>query len=188
MKTGGVTLRFFCGILFASVCQKFVMNLYFEINLPKFLMVLIITMLVSIAGFSQPTMLEYQKAYKLSLVREAPIFPGCENEDEFKIRKCLASSIIEYFEQNFDFRMLNDLFVSVDQVKKWMLIQLVIDDSGKTSFIRCAPVSYDVEVETKRILKDLPAMIPGRKKGQDVLVKLSLSMDMTGGQVRMKVD
>lgn len=125
-----------------------------------------------------------EESYKLSLVSDSPVFPGCVGT-EFEIRKCLSESFSEHFKNNFDSDLLRNLDVKNDK-KTGVYVQFVINNKGQISSIRTSSQDENIKNEVDRIAHMIPTMIPGKRKGQVVNVKHSVSLRIKDGQLEVK--
>jgi protein TonB len=110
-----------------------------------------------------------EKPYKLSLVNDAPVYPGCEHLDnEFYIRKCLSESISDHFRLNFDSYMLKTT-ISETGVK-FLAVFFMINKEGQISVTYVHAPDNKMEAEVLRVVDGLPKIVPGKIKDNPVNV------------------
>lgn len=126
---------------------------------------------------------ETNTSYQLSLISDAPMFPGCENLDsEFKIRKCLFESISNHFRENFDLDILTNN--PTERKRVWM--RLMINQKGEVSLTRSPPTNIYLESEIRRVIKEFPKLIPGIRHGLPVSVRYSVSVGIVDNKIDIK--
>lgn len=108
------------------------------------------------------------------LIENAPIFPGCENENtEKEKRDCFQEMIQKHIRKNFRYP---------DPAKEMGLqgrvsIMFTIDKDGSINNLRLRGPHESLEKEAARIISKLPEMKPGEQRG--IPVKVSYSLPIT---------
>ncbi|WNH08285.1 M56 family metallopeptidase [Thalassobellus suaedae] len=106
-----------------------------------------------------------------SMIEQPPVFPEC-SELEMKYQKlCMANKISEYVNKNFNPKRINDLGL---KGKQRISIIFKIDKEGNVIDVRSRAPHPELEAEAIRVVKTFPKMIPGKNKGEKVIVKYSL--------------
>jgi len=115
------------------------------------------------------------ESFKLSLVREAPIYKGCDNlNSEFEIRKCLSEKMTNHFHEHFN--ILKNLDYETES--KMIYIQFVINENGEIeSTLAASPATEEINKEVLRVINKIPKMTPGKRKGEPVGVKYRIVID-----------
>ncbi|MEM5563512.1 hypothetical protein WNY78_00280 [Psychroserpens sp. AS72] len=107
-----------------------------------------------------------------SVVEQAPIFPGCEDETTNDARKkCMRDAISKFVKRRFDTNIGNDLGLTgrqrINSIFK-------IDTEGNIIFIQSRGSHPRLSEEADQIISLLPKMIPGKQRGKAVIVPYSL--------------
>jgi len=117
---------------------------------------------------------EITEEIPIVLVENAPIFPGCENEEtEEDKRKCFQEMIQKHIRKNFRYP---------DPAKEMRLqgrvsIMFTIEKDGSINNVRLRGPHKSLEEEAARIISKLPNMKPGEQRG--IPVKVSYSLPIT---------
>lgn len=117
---------------------------------------------------------EITEEIPIVLVENAPIFPGCENEEtEEDKRKCFQEMIQKHIRKNFRYP---------DPAKEMGLqgrvsIMFTIEKDGSINNVRLRGPHKSLEEEAARIISKLPNMKPGEQRG--IPVKVSYSLPIT---------
>jgi tetrahydromethanopterin S-methyltransferase subunit G len=115
-----------------------------------------------------------------SVVESVPLFPGCENLETNEERKaCMSKKISEYVNNNFDTSLPKDL--GLEGINR-IYIQFKINKKGKVVNVNARAEKPELEVEAERVINGLPAMQPGKQKGQNVGVLYSLPITFQLGE------
>ncbi len=102
-------------------------------------------------------------------VEFVPVFPGCEDlSSNTEKRKCMSLKIKKFIVKNFNTGKLEG---SSHEKEQKITVQFTISDQGKiTNVIARAPNKL-LESEAKRVVSNLPQMIPGRQGSNNVAVQ-----------------
>ncbi|RIV38199.1 energy transducer TonB [Flagellimonas lutimaris] len=117
---------------------------------------------------------EITEEIPIVLVENAPVFPGCENEEtEEDKRDCFQAMVQKHIRKNFRYP---------DPVKEMGLqgrvsIMFTIEKDGSIDNVRLRGPHKSLEEEAARIISKLPNMKPGQQRG--VPVKVSYSLPIT---------
>lgn len=124
-------------------------------------------------------------SYNLTVVTDAPVYPGCEYKDgEFLIRRCLSESMTSYFLSNFDFDVLPTIDSHKDIKRAYMAFE--IDEFGNIASASVhGPESEDVKQETLRVLDGLPMMVPANFNGKTVSVKYFVLINIIDDKIEV---
>ena len=105
-------------------------------------------------------------------IDEVPVFPGCENiESEEGKRKCMVESISKFVVQRFNVNIAKEEGLIGRQR---IAVLFKIDKEGNVDGIKSRAANQKVQAEAKRVISLLPKMIPGKHKGNAVVVPYSL--------------
>lgn len=104
-----------------------------------------------------------------SIIENAPVFPGCEEDADPKA--CMSSKITEHIAGNFNTNLGNELGLKgIQQIN----VMFTINTSGELTNIKIRGPHEELEKETSRVIELLPKMIPGEQKGVKVPVTYTL--------------
>ena len=107
-----------------------------------------------------------------SKIEKAPTFEKCKNLNSEKERKaCTSQTISSFVNKNFN----TDLAVKIGLKGRQRIISsFIIAKNGSVTNINVKAPHPDLIVETKRVLKLIPKLIPGEHEGKKVSVSYSL--------------
>ncbi len=107
------------------------------------------------------------------LVEQAPIFPGCEKyrDNKDKLKNCMVKKISRFINKRFDHEILSDYDIE-GNVK--VFVQFIVDKDGKIKDIKTRSQYRQLSEEIQSVLKELPAMKPGKQRGIPVKVRYSM--------------
>ncbi|RXJ52795.1 energy transducer TonB [Gelidibacter gilvus] len=105
-------------------------------------------------------------------VEKAPVYPGCESEKNNEGRlKCMSDKLSRLIQKKFDKDMVSDLGLSgiqkIDVVFK-------INKYGNVTEIQTRAPRPELEKEAKRVVEQIPVMIPGKQREHPVTVQYVL--------------
>ncbi len=104
-------------------------------------------------------------------IEQPPMFNDCETLPEDEQRKCTSDAITGHIQKNFNTDLAGDLGLSGRQVIRAVF---KINKEGNIVDVSVRAPHPRLEEETKRVIKSLPQMIPGKQKGKTVIVPYSL--------------
>ncbi|CAM4250374.1 M56 family metallopeptidase [Gillisia limnaea] len=115
-----------------------------------------------------------------AVIEEVPVYPGCENlgSNEEK-KKCMSEKITEHVNKNFNTGLGKELNLSG---KNRVIVQFKIDKNGNITDVRSRAPHPSLEVEAERVINSLPAMEPGKQRGEEVGVMYSLPIVFQVGE------
>ncbi|MGH1384568.1 VIT domain-containing protein [Kordia sp.] len=102
----------------------------------------------------------------ISIIEDAPIFPGCESLANNRERKrCFSEKVQELISENFNVAIAKDLgFVGVQR----SYAMFTIDKNGLIKDVRVRAPHPRIEAEVRRVIGLFPNMIPGKQRGKNV--------------------
>lgn len=107
-----------------------------------------------------------------AVIENVPVFPGCElletNEEQ---RKCMSEKITKHVLSNFNVDLANKLELTGRQTIR---VMFKINKEGNIEGAKARAPHPKLEEEAKRVISALPKMIPGKHKGETVIVPYSL--------------
>ena len=111
-------------------------------------------------------------------VENAPIFPGCENLLTNNERKaCLGEKINAFINKKFNIDKFSEKYAGK---KNRIDVQFTVDSRGNVVDILTRSPYADLGVEAKRVIGNLPKMIPGRHDNQlvDVIYTVPITLNI----------
>ncbi|WP_347923993.1 energy transducer TonB [Pontimicrobium sp. SW4] len=105
------------------------------------------------------------------VVEQPPMFEGCETLSREEQRKCTSEAITKHILKNFSTDLAGDLGLTGRQK---IATVFKIDKEGNIIDVKVRAPHPRLEEEAKRVIKSLPKMIPGKQKGETVVVPYSL--------------
>jgi len=104
-----------------------------------------------------------------ALIENAPIYPGCEGQDNDARKKCMSDKIKKFISENFDTDLASDL-TGTQKIN----ISFKINTSGNVVSINAKASNPKLVAEAKRVTSLLPKMKPGMQQGTPVVVSYGL--------------
>jgi bla regulator protein BlaR1 len=106
-----------------------------------------------------------------SVVDEVPTLIECKDLVSNRERKdCMNNFVNKHIGLNFNTKLAD----SLNPGRKRIFVQFKIDTNGTVKAIKARGPSVALEAEAKRVLSTLPQFIPGRQKGELVVVPFSI--------------
>ncbi|MUU78694.1 M56 family metallopeptidase [Winogradskyella endarachnes] len=106
-----------------------------------------------------------------SVVEETPTTVDCKDLESTKERKkCFNAFVNKHIGKNFNTSIAD----SLSPGKKRIFVQFKIDKEGKVGHIVARGPSKALEEEAKRVVATLPQFVPGKQKGEAVVVPFSI--------------
>jgi phage terminase small subunit len=121
-----------------------------------------VAVIESLTGRIENTVMSFQS------VDEAPIFPGCENNNNKERKECMSAAIVELVNRKFDTSIAADLRLTG---KQRIMTSFEIDKEGNIGKIEVRASYKSLAEEALRVIELLPQLIPGKQKGKPVVVK-----------------
>jgi len=106
-----------------------------------------------------------------AVIDKIPTYESCEGMTEEQKRKCTSDKISKFVNRNFNIKLAETLNL---QGKQRIITAFKIDKEGNITDVRVRAPHTDLKVETERVIKLLPKMIPGEHDGKAVIVPYSL--------------
>ncbi|MBA6152247.1 energy transducer TonB [Gelidibacter maritimus] len=112
------------------------------------------------------------KVFSTLGVERAPVYPGCESEEDNQGRlKCMSDKLSKLVQRKFDRDMASTLGLSgiqkIDVVFK-------INKLGEVTEIQTRAPRPELEREAKRVVEQIPQMMPGKQRERAVTVQYVL--------------
>jgi len=116
---------------------------------------------------------EFIEDVPFAIIEDVPVYPGCEKRKGKKAKKdCLNKAIQKHVAKNFDGNLAADLGLPQGKIK--IYVQFKITKSGDIEIIAARAPHKQLEKEAKRVVSELPKMIPGKQRGRPVNVTYML--------------
>ncbi len=141
--------------------------------------VIIMFLGISLTAQKSNDISEPENSYKLSLVRDAPVYPGCENLDEFYIRKCLSQNIEDHFSLNFNSDVLIDFDIPL------AMVRFTINYDGRITLNKVSPSNDELYVEASQVVDEFPKVEPGKRNEKAVNVKYYIVMELIDDSLKI---
>lgn len=106
------------------------------------------------------------------LIEIAPTFPGCISKDEAKKKACFNKKMSKHITRKFNTELAQTL--GLNPGKKKIRVQFVIDEKGNITNVKIAAPHKSLEKEAKRVIAQLPKMIPAKQRFKNVKVRYNL--------------
>lgn len=121
----------------------------------------------------ESTVLEKEKnPVAFAVIENVPVFPGCYEESNQELKKCMSSYITKHVINNFNITIAENSELEPGVVR--ISTQFKINKLGYVVDVRARAPNYELESETVRVIKAIPRMTPGKQKGIEVGVLYSL--------------
>lgn len=106
------------------------------------------------------------------LIEVIPVYPGCEEILGFKDqRNCMSKNVAQFIAKKFNTDMASNLGL-IGRQKIYVIFK--IDKTGNITGVRARAPHPELEAESIRVIKQLPSMKPGLKRGKPVVIPYSL--------------
>lgn len=104
----------------------------------------------------------------------APIYPGCEGQSGVALATCTENKIITFIQNTVDTKALGRL--GLPSGKQRVYISFNISENGDVRQINVRTPLIQVQEEVERVVRQLPAMVPGQVGGRNVTVNYGLTI------------
>jgi protein TonB len=102
-------------------------------------------------------------------VEFVPVFPGCEKLSSNKEkRNCMSLKIKKFIVKKFNTDKIEESSKIKEQI---IIVQFTIDSNGLVTNVTARAPNKLLEKEAKRVVSNLPMMIPGRQGNKNVAVQ-----------------
>lgn len=110
-------------------------------------------------------------------VDQMPIYPGCDaTQDAETIQRCFQEGIMEYIMENVKYPEI----AKESNVQGTVFLSFVVGKDGKVEKVKVMRSAADaLDQEAIRVVKSLPVMQPGKRKGQNVGVIMHVPVKFT---------
>ncbi|MGA8853579.1 MAG: M56 family metallopeptidase [Christiangramia sp.] len=131
------------------------------------------------AGRPDNSMYDGKPEVPFAVIDKAPAFAECDQWVDDPRRNCTSSKISNYVNENFDTSLGKKLgLTGVNRV----IVQFRIDETGKIVDIKARASHPELEKEAKRVIGNIPDMVPGEQNGKPVSVMYSLPIAFQVGE------
>ncbi|MFP2997291.1 energy transducer TonB [Spongiivirga sp. MCCC 1A20706] len=108
-----------------------------------------------------------------AVIEEVPIFPGCEGMSRNEQVQCFNRKMQEHIKKNLKYPK-----ISLEMgVQGRVFVQFTIDETGQPTNFKFRSPDLNLEKESRRIMKLLPKMKPGRQRDKNVRVNYALPIN-----------
>ena len=105
-------------------------------------------------------------------VEMAPVYPGCESQKNNEGRlKCMSEKLSELIRKKFDKDLASELGLSGIQK---INVVFKINKFGNVTEIQTRAPRAELEKEAKRVVEQIPKMLPGKQRERPVTVQYAL--------------
>lgn len=108
-----------------------------------------------------------------SMVEEMPRFPGCEEKEGVDRQACANKKLLEYVRANLQYPEAAKNAGNSGQA----VISFHVEKDGSISnaeIVRAPDPDMGMGAEAKRVVESFPKFIPGKQKGEPVIVRYNL--------------
>jgi len=119
---------------------------------------------------------ELNKATNINFIQYTPVYPSCDNDlSEGEKKSCLLTKVSQFVLDNF-----NANIGKKSGLKKGFYeirVLFIIDENGLSKTYKVlGKYNMSIKNEIRRIINNLPQMIPGKSNGKNVPVKYSVKV------------
>lgn len=112
------------------------------------------------------------KVFSTIGVEMAPIYPGCESQKNNEGRlKCMSEKLSQLVQKKFDINLVSELGLTGNQK---INVVFKIDKLGVVTEIQTRAPRPELEREAKRVVEQIPKMLPGKQRDRPVTVQYAL--------------
>ena len=119
----------------------------------------------------QETIMIDEVEVPFAVIEQPPMFEDCETLSKEEQRKCTSDIISKHVQKNFNTDLAGELGLTGRQTIRAMF---KINKEGNIEGVMVRAPHPKLEEEVKRVIESLPKMIPGKQKGEAVIVPYSL--------------
>ncbi len=107
-----------------------------------------------------------------ALIENVPVYPGCTEKSNVELKKCMSDKISEFVNLHFDMKKI----IAMDLPPKIYRsrVQFTINKQGDVVNVHATADYPEIEKEAVRVVSNLPKMIAGKQKGENVGVLYAL--------------
>lgn len=120
-----------------------------------------------------PAIREYEEIYRV--VEDMPRFPGCEEEEnKAEIKKCAESRLVNFINGNLEYPEC----ARINGTEGTVVIQFTVEEDGSVRDCEVVRSLGDgCDHEALRIVNSFPTWIPGKQRGNPVVVRFTLPIE-----------
>ncbi|WP_051285155.1 energy transducer TonB [Aequorivita capsosiphonis] len=107
-----------------------------------------------------------------AVIENVPVYPGCTDESNMKLKKCMSDKISAFVNIHFDMKKIAAMDLPPKTYRT--SVQFKIDNKGNVVDVRARAEYPAIEKEAVRVVSNLPQMKPGKQKGKEVGVLYAL--------------
>jgi protein TonB len=106
-----------------------------------------------------------------AIIENIPVFPGCEKVSKKRQRDCFQEKINKHIRKNFRYPEIAQEM----GIQGRVYVSFIIGVDGRVIMVQPRGPDKNLEKEARRIIENLPQMIPGKQRGKAVRVPLFYS-------------
>ncbi|QDO92942.1 hypothetical protein FNB79_02770 [Formosa sediminum] len=105
-------------------------------------------------------------------VEIVPVFPGCESSKSNEARKtCMSEKLSKLIQKKFNTNLAAD--EGLTGIQK-IHVQFKINNKGEVTDVKARAPNKTLENEAKRVIGEVPTMIPGKQRNKNVSVMYTM--------------
>jgi protein TonB len=105
-----------------------------------------------------------------AIIENIPVFPGCEKVSKKRQRDCFQEKINKHIRKNFRYPEIAQEM----GIQGRVYVSFIIGVDGRVIMVQPRGPDKNLEKEARRIIENLPQMIPGKQRGKAVRVPYSI--------------
>jgi protein TonB len=105
-----------------------------------------------------------------AIIENIPVFPGCEKVSKKRQRDCFQEKINKHIRKNFRYPEI----AKEMGIQGRVYVSFIIGVDGRVIMVQPRGPDKNLEKEARRIIENLPQMIPGKQRGKAVRVPYSI--------------
>jgi protein TonB len=105
-----------------------------------------------------------------AIIENIPVFPGCEKVSKKRQRDCFQEKINKHIRKNFRYPEIAQEM----GIQGRIYVSFIIGVDGRVIMVQPRGPDKNLEKEARRIIENLPQMIPGKQRGKAVRVPYSI--------------
>jgi protein TonB len=105
-----------------------------------------------------------------AIIENIPVFPGCEKVSKKRQRDCFQEKINKHIRKNFRYPEIAQEM----GIQGRVYVSFIIGVDGRVIMVQARGPDKNLEKEARRIIENLPQMIPGKQRGKAVRVPYSI--------------
>jgi protein TonB len=107
-----------------------------------------------------------------AIIENIPVFPGCEKVSKKRQRDCFQEKINKHIRKNFRYPEIAQEM----GIQGRVYVSFIIGVDGRVIMVQPRGPDKNLEKEARRIIENLPQMIPGKQRGKAYSIPITFKL------------